>query len=667
MGVIGNLMVKLGLDSSKLTSGLEAAKKSTKQFGNDMDQAGKKTQNSMRNSLGAVTALTGAVTALAAAASAVTTVPTLLGAAAGIKFNATIETNTIALETMLNSAEKAKNMIGDLVVMAAETPFELPDLMTGTKRLLAFGFAEKEILPMLKSIGDAASGLGLSGAEGIGQIGRALGQMKAKTKVQSGEMLQLTEMGIPAWDILSKAVGHSTTETMKLVEKGVVPADAAIQALLKGMSSRFPDMMAKQSKTFTGLWSTLKDTLNVQLGEAMKPIFDWLTSEGLPKAIKWIEGLGAAFGRLKPMMDTIINVLQKVTDKFANMSPEAQASAVKIFLVTAAVAPAVTAIGGLVLAVAGLATVFGAAGGAGVAGAAGVTAFGTAALAAAGYVGVLTAGILLSIEGAKRWESIFGRSIKNSTQTASSGLGIGLSLPDPQVDYTQSSQRAADAAGRNAVYDPKFNAAIAVYNKIKAKAEATQAKVDKLKVSEPIKFPDFSEFLDDLKTGATKVDEFANAVRSLVDTIRSRTKSFVDFAGIFDTIERKAIGGERLLNRMKAQVRAMIDWKNALTALEKRGVSKTFLEDVRSMGPGAVDSVMGLARMSDAQLKQYTGLYDQKYGIAGDQASKSVAASTQIDTNIENQIVLNVTGSKGDATVIANEIVRQLRTAGYKI
>ncbi len=209
-----------------------------------------------------------------------------LAAKAGMDFDSKMQQAQISFETMLGSAEKANVLLGKLQKMAAETPFEFPDLQDAAKRMLAFGFSAEQIIPMLKAVGDASAGLGLSGAEGLGRIGLALGQMKAKAKVSADEMLQLTEVGVPAWDILAKAMGKSTAEVMKLSEKGLIPADKAIQILIKGMEERFPNMMQKQSQSFAGLMSTLKDNLNMTFGAVMKPVFDWLTANVLPKAIE---------------------------------------------------------------------------------------------------------------------------------------------------------------------------------------------------------------------------------------------------------------------------------------------------------------------------------------------------------------------------------------------
>jgi tape measure domain-containing protein len=244
----------------------------------------------------------------------------------GIQFNANMQENEIAFTQMLGSAEKAKAMLADLTQFAATTPFELPQVEDAAKKLLAFGFQAEQIRPMLTAIGDAAAGLGL-GAAGIDRITLALGQMQAKTKVQSDEMLQLVEAGIPAWDILSKAMGVPTAQLQKMVSDGVVPADKAIQALVAGMEQRFPHMMDAQSKSFSGLMSNLKDNLSQTFGTIMKPTFDWLTNVALPKAVELTTnftnalktgGIGEALKTIMPAdaANTIVEIGNKIKDAF---------------------------------------------------------------------------------------------------------------------------------------------------------------------------------------------------------------------------------------------------------------------------------------------------------------------------------------------------------------
>lgn len=84
------------------------------------------------------------------------------------------EQTQIAFNTMLHSAQKANDFLSQAQDMANNTPFEFPQLANASKKLLAFGWDVKSILPDLTTIGNTASGLGL-GAKGIDEITLALG------------------------------------------------------------------------------------------------------------------------------------------------------------------------------------------------------------------------------------------------------------------------------------------------------------------------------------------------------------------------------------------------------------------------------------------------------------------------------------------------------------
>lgn len=194
-----------------------------------------------------------------------------------LNFNSMMEKANIGFTTMLGSASKAKTFLEDLAEFAAKTPFEFPDLLDASKRMLAYGFSAQQVLPTMEAVGNATAALGM-GSEGIGRIILALGQMRAKAKVSGEEMRQLTETGIPAWEILSEAMGKSVAEVMKLSEKGLIPADKAIQDLIDGMNKRFPDMMKKMENTWEGITSTLKDVWQMTIGAMTSNLFKGLTT-----------------------------------------------------------------------------------------------------------------------------------------------------------------------------------------------------------------------------------------------------------------------------------------------------------------------------------------------------------------------------------------------------
>ena len=192
---------------------------------------------------------------------------------AAIGFNASLEQQSIAFETMLGSAERSQAFLMDLQRFAATTPFEFPELVTAAQRMLAMGFSAGQVLPLLTDVGNATAALG-TGREGIDRITRALGQMQARLRVSAEEMLQLTEAGIPAWQILADAIGKSVPETIKLTEKGKIASSVFIKAFQDFSKLKFGDMMARQAQTFDGAMSTIFDSLRFAGSVAFKPIFD---------------------------------------------------------------------------------------------------------------------------------------------------------------------------------------------------------------------------------------------------------------------------------------------------------------------------------------------------------------------------------------------------------
>ncbi|HHX29281.1 MAG TPA: tape measure protein [Firmicutes bacterium] len=194
-----------------------------------------------------------------------------------ISFNAQMEQAQIGFTTMLGSAQRAKRFLDDVAKFAAKTPFEFPDLLDASKRMLAYGFAAEDVLPTMEAVGNATVAVGL-GAQGINRIILALGQMRAKGKVSGEEMRQLTETGIPAWEILAEAMGKSTAEVMDLSQRGLIPAEQAIKMFTEGMNKRFPGMMSKMENTWEGVTSTIKDVWQMTIGEVTKGLFQGAVS-----------------------------------------------------------------------------------------------------------------------------------------------------------------------------------------------------------------------------------------------------------------------------------------------------------------------------------------------------------------------------------------------------
>lgn len=259
MATIADLLVKIGADTSDLRKELNATKRQIKSaFGSEALDVSKKS----------LAVLGGIGAGLAA-----------LGVAS-VKAGASLQSTKNAFTNMLGSAEKAQDFLGKMQDFAAKTPFEFSQVSQAAQKFIAFGFSAEQVIPTLTAVGDAAAGVGL-GVEGINRITLALGQMAAKSKVQAGEMMQLTETGIPAWKMLADQIGVSVPEAMSMVSKGAIDAATGITALVGGMEQSFGGMMDQQSQTISGTWSTLMDGLEQSAAQVGLQIAEALNLTGL--------------------------------------------------------------------------------------------------------------------------------------------------------------------------------------------------------------------------------------------------------------------------------------------------------------------------------------------------------------------------------------------------
>lgn len=263
MATVASLLVKIGADTSDLRKSLNGVKRNIRQaFGSDF----------LKVSNTAALAITGIGAAIAAAG------------AKAIQAAGNLQNVQTAFTNMLGSAEKASAFTKQLQSFAAATPFEFNQVTAAAQKFLAFGFTAEQVIPTLTAVGDAAAGVGL-GAEGINRVTLALGQIAAKSKVQSDEMLQLTEAGIPAWQMLADKIGVSVPEAMDMVTKGMVDAQTGISALVTGMSQKFGGMMEQQSQTIQGTWSTMMDGLEQTAGQVGLRLAESLNVTGIFQGI----------------------------------------------------------------------------------------------------------------------------------------------------------------------------------------------------------------------------------------------------------------------------------------------------------------------------------------------------------------------------------------------
>lgn len=204
---------------------------------------------------------------------------------------------SVMLTGIEGSADKARKSMAWVQDFAQKTPYELDDVMDAFVKLKAYG-----IDPMngsLAALGDGASGMSKPIDQAVEALADAI----------TGEYERLKEFGIRA-NTVGKQVTFSYMKDGKTISRQVKANAAEIEKAVTGIfRDRFGGMMDRQSQTFAGLISNLKDTwakfllmvanagifdkVKAKLGE----LYDWvnkLAQDGTLQA--WAKNISDALG-----------------------------------------------------------------------------------------------------------------------------------------------------------------------------------------------------------------------------------------------------------------------------------------------------------------------------------------------------------------------------------
>lgn len=217
----------------------------------------------------------------------------------------------VALSTILQDKSKAEQLIADIVQFAAKTPFNLDDVATGAKQLLAYGSSADNVVNELSMLGDVASGLQIP----IGQLIYLYGTLRTQGRAMTVDIRQFAGRGIPIYEELAKVLGVSKDQVGELVKEGKVGFKEVEQAF-KNMTSeggKFANLMESSAGTWPQRLSNIEDTLFQKMnefGNKYKEVFEFGIGtaedlvESLDDVLSIMGGLIAAYGTYKAALIT---------------------------------------------------------------------------------------------------------------------------------------------------------------------------------------------------------------------------------------------------------------------------------------------------------------------------------------------------------------------------
>jgi TP901 family phage tail tape measure protein len=131
-------------------------------------------------------------------------------------------------------------------------------------------------------------------------------------------------------------------------------------------------------------------------------------------------------------------------------------------------------------------------------------------------------------------------------------------------------------------------------------------------------------------------DKFLSRVQSINDKLKkdisalkqdfqeklnSLTKDIYNQIGLFDSVKTKRVDPAKLIQNLKDQNALMKQFQNDLARLQKMGVSKDFIKELRQMGLDAADEIHAIAAMPKFMLDEYVKAWREKHALAAKEAN----------------------------------------------
>lgn len=283
MAGLGSFFLEIGVDSAALQRGLNNAESRLSKFGQRAEKIG---------------------TSLSIAISA----PLALVGKNALQTSAQFESLEMSFGTMLRSMENGKTLMKDLQNYNLATSFQFEEVAGAGKSLLAFGFAQQQIIPQMKMLGDVSAGLGIN----IGELADLYGKAKVQGRLFQDDINQLQGRGIPIVEELRKQFKGANVDIRKMTEDGKIGFGNLEKAFasLTSEGGQFYNMTANQSTTLGGLYSNLQDSVTMSLrtiGDSIVKNLDLKTV--IPQASKYLTDLAEGFSKLSPEAQKAIVVI----------------------------------------------------------------------------------------------------------------------------------------------------------------------------------------------------------------------------------------------------------------------------------------------------------------------------------------------------------------------
>lgn len=240
----------------------------------------------------------------------------------------TIQDAQVSMRTLLGDVQEADKLVSAVTDKAQGTPYSADQFLSMARTLTAMGVASEGVPQQIEAIANATAASG-RGPETLEQLAMAFGKVASQGKITGGEILSLSQAGVPALKILANTANVSADAMRKMITEGKTDgADWALEALTKGIMEG-TDGLAGATRAYGGVMQDLRQTVsgsievfkaqrNILGAEFLKPLFERLPDQ--------MNRLSDQMKSLRPVATDVGNGLADGLDRFLGwvQSPEVQ-------------------------------------------------------------------------------------------------------------------------------------------------------------------------------------------------------------------------------------------------------------------------------------------------------------------------------------------------------
>lgn len=225
-----------------------------------------------------------------------------------VDYQKSMEYYTTSFTVMTGSADKASETVQKLAEIGATTPFDMPQLADATSLLMNFGFSADDAVDSMMMLGDISQG----NADKLNSIARAYGKMNSAQKVTLEDINMMIDAGFNPLQEISEKTGESMQSLYDRISKGKMSVDEITESMKRSTSEggKYFQSMDAQSQTLDGRLSTLSDTINSKLGEALQPILQKAADEWIPNVTNAIDNMD---------VDSVVSVIDDLISGVGNL------------------------------------------------------------------------------------------------------------------------------------------------------------------------------------------------------------------------------------------------------------------------------------------------------------------------------------------------------------